>query len=149
MKFEDLQFVRLTQPDQFNLIPRELFEQVETKDPDVIVDNLYKFGPQQLLSNMNFIYVMVDDKSKIKGILWAGVNDFTNNLEVSVWSVDKEYQNSGAGKTSLEFLQDIQKKHKLNKIRFMTTRGKNYIDKYKRVYKKQGLKESDVVILEI
>ena len=117
MKFEDLQFVRLTQPEQFNLIPRELFEQVKKKDPDIIVDNLYKFGPQQLLSNLNFIYVMVDGKSKIKGILWAGVNDFTNNLEVSILSVDKEYQNNGACKISLEFLQEIQKKHDLNKIR--------------------------------
>ena len=149
MKFSDLKFIRLTQPEQFALIPRRLFEQVAEKDPDVIIENLYKFGPMQLTCDTTFLYVMVDGESKIKGVLWAGVNDFSEILEVSFLSVDREYQNSDACKVSLEFLQQIQKKHGLRKIRMMTKRGKNYKDKYERVYKKQGMKESDIVIMEI
>ena len=149
MKFSDLKFVRLTMPEQFDLIPRELFEQVKEKDPDVILENLYKFGPMQLTNDRNFLYVMVDPKQNVKGVLWAGVNDFTEILEVSILSVDKEYQNNGACKTSLEFLQNIQQKLGLRKVRFMTNRDKSYKDKYERVYKKEGLRESDIVILEI
>lgn len=149
MNFSDLKFIRLTHPDLFGFIPQELFEQVKERDPDVIVDNLYKFGPAQLSSPLTFLYVMVDDKYSVKGVLWAGINEFSNNLEVSILSVDKEYQNNGACKVSLEFLQDIQKKHNLNKIRMMTLRGKACTDKYERIYKKIGLKESNVIILEI
>ena len=148
-KFEDLTFIRLTSPDLFGLIPKYLLEQVQKNDPDVIIDNIYKFGPMQLTSNLTFLYVMADDESKIKGVLWAGVNEFSDILEVSMFSVDPEYQNSCACKISLEFLQEIQKKHNLRKIRMMTRRGKNYQDKYERVYKKQGMKESDLVVMEI
>ncbi|KKM00702.1 hypothetical protein LCGC14_1801790 [marine sediment metagenome] len=148
MKFEDLTFIRLTQPDQFRLIPPELFEQVK-EDPDVIVENLYKFGPEQLNSQLTFLYIMVDPEDKTKGVLWAGVNEFTNILEVSILSVDKEYQDGKSPKIVLEFLQKLQKILNLSKIRFMTTRGKNYTDKYKRVYKEIGLKESNILILEI
>ncbi len=148
-KFSDLKFIRLTSPEQFALIPRRLFEQVQEKDPDVILENLYKFGPAQLNSNLTFMYVMVNEASVIKGLLWCGVNEFSENLEVSIWSVDKEYQNSGAYEISLEFLQQIQKQQGLRKIRFMSPRGKNYQDKYERVYKKHGLKQSDVMIMEI
>ncbi len=125
----NLEFIRLSHPDQFKLIPRELFEQVRDNDPDVILENIYKHGPEQLSNADNFIYVMVDDKPSVKGVLWAGINAFSEILEVSILSVDKEHQNNGACKQSLEFLQEIQKEHNLRKVRWMTTRGKNYKDK--------------------
>ncbi len=147
MKFEDLKFERLTHPAMFKFIPRELFEQV--KDPNVNVDNLYKFGPMSLASETTFIYVMFDPANVVKGVLWASINKFTDNLEVSILSVDKEYQGGNACKVTLEFLQDIKKEHHLNKIRLMSPRGKNYQHKYERVYKQLGLKESNVKVMEI
>ncbi len=147
--FNELQFIRLTQPEQFGLIPRYLFEQVQEHDPDVIIENIYKFGPMQLTSSLNFLYVMVDDTTTIKGVMWANINEFSEHLEVNMLSVDKEYQNSDACKVSLEFLQEIQKTHNLRKIRMMTQRGKHYKDKYERVYKKHGMTEAAVIIMEI
>lgn len=149
MNFENLQFVRLTHPDMFRFIPRYLFEQVKDNTPDINIENLYLFGPAQLASEKTFLYIMFDGSNVIKGMLWAAINEFTDNLEVNILSVDNDYQGNSACKTSLDFLQDIKENHKLKKIRMMTTRGKAYTDKYERVYKKAGLKESNVVILEI
>ena len=149
MKFEDLQFIRLTAPEQFKTIPLRLFEQIKEKDSDVIIENLYKFGPAQLNSESNFIYVMVNDRFEIKGVLWAGINEFSENLEVSVLSVDKEYQNSGACEKMFEFLKEIRKEHSLRKIRWMTNRGKSQQRKYEQIYNEIGLKQSDTIIVEM
>ena len=94
MKFSDLKFVRLTQPEQFNLIPPYLFEQI--KSADFKIDRLYQFGPILLASSLTFFYALADKKtSLVKGLLWAEINPFCESIHVHIFSVDKEYQNDG------------------------------------------------------
>ena len=96
MKFSDLKFVRLTQPEQFSLVPRYLFEQVKRKDWDV--EDLYKYGPAFLEGIFNFFYVLAEKEqiqkgyAPVKGVLWATIDPVTKTMCVNIFSIDKEYQ---------------------------------------------------------
>lgn len=141
MKFENLKFIRLTQPDQFKLIPRELFEQV--KGAEFKVDRLYQFGPALLASPLTLFYALADNEtSVIKGVLWASINPFTENLDIHVLSIDKDYQGNGALDGALEFLEKIRTENNLNKLQMTTTRPKVYEEK-------QNWKRSSQIVLEI
>ncbi len=141
MKFSDLKFVRLTQPEQFSLVPRYLFEQA--KDSDFKIDRLYQFGPIVLASPLTFFYVLAEkETSKIKGLLWCEINPFNENLMVYALSVDKEYQGNGTLDETLNFIRTIQKKENLQKIQMATTHPKVYVEKH-------GWSESKKKILEV
>lgn len=123
--FQDLKFVRLTIPDQFGLIPKALFEQV--KGADFKIDRLYQFGPALLASPLTFFYALADkETSLIKGILWAEVNPFNEDVYAHVFSINKEYQDNGdAMGGAIEKLKEIHTKEKLSgKITSSTTRPK-------------------------
>ncbi len=140
MKFEDLKFVRLSQPSHFGLIPRKLFEQV--KGAEFKIEKLYQFGPLLLRSPLTFLYVLVDDESVIKGVLWSEINPFTEKLNVHVLSIDKDYQGNGALDGALRFLDTIKTENALTKLQMTTTRPKVYEGK-------QTWKRSEQIILEI
>lgn len=92
----ELQFVRFTQPALFSLIPRYLFEQVAETDKTLIVENVYKYGPELITSPSTFFYGIISPKdNKIVGILWCMVNVLTNQLVGTYMSLDKEYQWQG------------------------------------------------------
>lgn len=141
MKFSDLKFVRLTQPEQFNLVPRYLFEQV--KSADFKIDRIYQFGSMLLASSLTFFYALADrETSLIKGILWVEVNPFYESLHALLFSIDKEYQNNGAMTGAIEKLKEIYTKEKLTgKITSETTRPK--------ACEKAGWKISNRIIMEI
>ncbi len=149
MKFEDLKFVRLTLPEQFEMVPKYLFEQV--KGSDFKIDRLYQFGPMLLASPLTFLYVLINDESVIKGLLWAEANPLDDQLKVHAFSVDKEYQqnmngdfskNSEALKVTLDFLRQIQEENQLDsKIEIVTLRP--------RAYEKSGWKRSKKILMEI
>lgn len=129
MKFSDLKFVRLTEPEQFGLIPRYLFEQVE--GGEFKIDRLYQFGPLLLSSPLTFLYILADKEqlkkgiATPKGILWAEVNPFYESLNAHIFSIDKEYQCNGAMKDVIEKLKEIYTQEKLTgKITSETTRSK-------------------------
>ncbi|GAI03078.1 unnamed protein product [marine sediment metagenome] len=125
MKFEDLKFVRLTIPSQFALIPRALFEQV--KGGEFKIDRLYQFGPMLLASPLTFFYALADKETAlIKGVLWAEVNPFCEDIYAHIFSIDKKYQNNGdAMGGAIEKLREIRTKEKLSgKITSETTRLK-------------------------
>ncbi len=150
MKFSDLKFIRLTLPEQFNIIPRYLFEQV--KGAEYKVDRLYQFGPLLLASPLTFFYALADkDTSVIKGVLWTEINPLDEQLKVHAFSVDKEYQqnmngdftkDSEALNTTIKFLRKLQEKNKLDsKIEIVTLRP--------HAYEKAGWKRSKKTLLEI
>jgi hypothetical protein len=146
MKFSDLKFVRLTQPEQFSLVPRMLFEQV--KGAEFKIDRLYQFGPMLLASPLTFFYVLAEKEqlekgtAPVKGLLWAEINPLNENLVVHTFSVDKEYQGNGTLNDALDFVRTIQEKENLQKIQIITVHPKVY-------EKKHGWCESKKKIMEI
>lgn len=141
MKFSDLKFVRLTQPEQFSLVPRYLFEQV--KGADFKIDRFYQFGPMLLASPLTFFYALADkETSLIKGILWAEINPLSENLVIHILSVNKEYQGNGTLDKALDFVKTIQEKENLQKIQITTICPKTY-------ERKHGWHKSKKRIMEI
>ncbi len=145
--FDELKFVSINNPGTspeiidmvFRRIPRELFEQV--KDVEFNIDLLYK-APSRFISNVNTrFYVLTDDEDKIKGILWASVNLLTEKIQISILSVEKEYQFGNAIEKTLEFIKSWQNDNEDLTIQIMTTRPT--------AYKKVGFKESKQLIMEI
>lgn len=106
-KFEDLKFVRVTQALLFRQIPKYLFEQI--KDRSFDIDRLYRLSDKIISDLMQLFYVLVDDESKIKGVFWASANIIHNSIDVTVLSIDKEYQFSDAIKRTVEFIDTFQK----------------------------------------
>ena len=146
MTFSDLKFVRLTQPNQFGLIPRYLFEQV--KGFDFNIDRLYQFGPILLASPLTFLYILADKKqlekgSAIpKGILWAEVNPFNEDINAHTFSIDRKYQGNGAIAGVIEKLKEIIRTEKLvGKIIGFTIHPK--------VFERAGMKKSKKIIMEL
>ncbi len=106
-KFEDLEFVRVTQPLLFHNIPRYLFEQV--KDRSFDIDRLYRLSERLLSDPTQLFYVLIDEDKKIKGVFWASANVLDNSIDVVLLSIDKEYQFSDAIEKTLEFIDTFQK----------------------------------------
>ena len=155
MTFSDLKFVRLTQPEQFSLVPRYLFEQI--KGSDFKIDRLYQFGPMLLASPLTFFYILAEKEqlekgyAPAKGILWVEINPLDDQIKIHAFSIDKEYQqnmngdfqhDSEALKTTLDFLRKLQKENNLsNKIEIVTLRP--------RAYQKAGWARSKKILMEI
>ena len=138
-KFTDLKFIRIDKPDLFGLIPRYLFEQV--KDHTFNIDKIYQFAPTFISNPTTRFYVLVDEDSKIKGILWAYVNLLSEKIQVNILSIDKEYQFSDVLKKTLEFIKSWQGEDEDLKIQVVTTEP--------HTYEKAGWKSSEQIIMEI
>ncbi len=106
-KFEDLEFVRVTQPLLFHNIPKQLFEQV--KDRSFDIDRLYRLSERLLSDPTQLFYVLIDEDKKIKGVFWAGANVLENAIDIVLLSIDKEYQFGDALKQTLKFVNTFQK----------------------------------------
>lgn len=143
MNFDELKFVRLTQPEQFSLIPRTLFEQI--KGRNFIIDRIYQFGPIALSNPFTHLYVLAEESTAIiKGFLWAEINPYTEGLSVITFSLDKEYQsaNGKAIKCAKELLDKIAEENKLTgKMEMVTIRPK--------AYEKAGWRKSEKIMMEI
>lgn len=126
--FKNLKFVRLTEPSQFALIPRKLFEQV--KGIRLIVDRVYQFGPGMMQSPTTFLYVLAEiNTALIKGVLWATINPLTDMLNCCFLSVDKEYQSNEAVEETHKLMKSIVESFNLVGIEFVTTRPRAFIKK--------------------
>jgi len=138
--FKNLKFVRLTEPSQFALIPRALFEQV--KDSNLMVDRVYQLAPAMMQSPVMFLFVLAEsDTAIIKGVMWAMINPLTDMLMVHLLSVDKEYQDNEAVEETHKLLKAIIKGFNLRGLEFITIRPLAFIKKY-------GGKQSKKVIIE-
>jgi len=141
MNIDDLHFVRLTQANQFCLIPPELFEQL--KESDYSAERLHQFGPIALTSPLTFLYVLADNKTSIvKGLLWAEVNPLSESLAIHILSVDKEYQGGDTVQTVIDFCRKILEANDLKKIEMITVRPKVYEEKH-------NFKRSNKIIMEL
>ena len=106
-KFEDLEFVRVTQSLLFWMIPPYLFKQI--KDRSFDIDRLYRLSERLLSDPTQLFYVLIDDEKQIKGIFWASANIINNTIDVAVLSIDKQYQFDNAIKKTLDFIDTFQK----------------------------------------
>ena len=84
-----------------------------------------------LASPLKFLYILAEKEqlekgyAPAKGILWAEVNPFNDDIHVHVFSIDKEYQNNGAMAEGIKKVGEIRDIEKLNgKIVTTTTRPK-------------------------
>lgn len=138
-KFDDLKFVRIDKPDLFYLIPRRLFEQV--KEHTFNIDKVYQLAPTFIKNPLTRFYVLADQESVIKGILWAYVNLLSERIQVSILSIDKEYQFDNALEKTLEFIKSWQGKDENLTIEIITSRS--------HAYERNGWKQSKRVLMEI
>ena len=120
-KFEDLEFVRVTQSLLFWMIPPYLFKQI--KDRSFDIDRLYRLSERLLSDPTQLFYVLTDKEKQIKGIFWASANIINNTIDVAVLSIDKQYQFDNAIKKTLDFIDTFQKNAT---IRISTTRTAKY-----------------------
>lgn len=115
-----MKFVRLTEPEQFALIPLYLFEQV--KDRDFSVDRIKQFGPILLASPLTFLYILAEKEqlengyAPAKGVLWLTINPFEETFYIELLSVDKECQSNNGSllQGAVEFIKMLPEYNQLN-----------------------------------
>ncbi len=133
--FNELQFVRITNTEMFWMIPRKLFDDIKDKNYDV--EMLYKMAGQYL-SPTSFMFLLVDEYSKIKGFLWFYLNLLNKKAQVNILTIDPDYQGSKAIQKTAEFIKSLDKDLT---IEIMTSRPK--------AFEKAGFKKSETLIMEI
>ena len=146
-KVEDLKFVRT---QDFNLIPRYLLNQF--KDFEIDADDLYFWGNVAANNPTTLLYVLVDDKHKIKGFLWAVIDVLERVVFVKAYSIDKDYQSGDSIQAAVKVLEEeietINKRTEAKmrpKIKFLTTRPNAFL----KSGEKSGLKVTKQAIMEI
>lgn len=135
-KLDKLEFVRLKIP---RLIPIELIESVKglTYSPDAF----YSYQEQQADNPYNHLFVLIDEKKKIHGYLWAESNMLDNTLFVNTFSIGKEFWGKGKGiDKAIEFLRTLAEKTKAPKVLWITTNEKFFL--------KHGFKRSKLHLME-
>lgn len=141
---KDLRFVRALAPDY---IPRYLIEQI--KQRDYAVDDFYTYQKANclhetkegfLINPLNHLWVLVDSKNNVKGVLWFTVDPLTKNVLIQNYSVDKEYWNQDAVGKLKEHMDEILCKADLQKVLWSTTYPKHSI--------RHGFKRSSSILME-
>ncbi len=109
--------LKVVKINDINLVPRYLLDQVKGRQwqTDQLIPYLDK------ATNLN-LYVLVDGKSIIKGVLLFQPNYIENNIEVIILSVDRQYQFNGIIPNTLEFLRKAKEHYKLKTIKIRTNR---------------------------
>lgn len=133
--FNELQFIRITNADMFWMIPRKLFDDIKDKNYDV--EMLYKMAGQYL-SPTSFMFLLIDEHSKIKGFLWFYLNLLNKKAQVNILTIDPDYQGSKAIQKTAEFIKSLDK---ALTIEIMTSRPK--------AFEKAGFVKSKTLIMEI
>lgn len=83
-----MEFLRLTQPLSFKLIRPELWE---LDDNVLIPERITSLLPKALRGPGTIFYAAIDE-NEVVGFYWAGINAFSNRLQVYALSLDKEHQ---------------------------------------------------------
>lgn len=150
MSENDLQFVRVIDPNIFRVIPRKLFEQIKGYEFDI--GKLIRYGASIATHPLTYMFVLTDAANKIQGILWSRVDVVDEMFEVYLFSVERKYQNSGILAQVLKFMRELQEQQRpilkkafdinlKDKILLVTTKPKGYM--------KLGAVYSKRIILEI
>lgn len=131
-----LAFIRLKVP---RLIPQELIENVKGKT--FTSEQFYRYQEEVRDCEGSFLFVMVDEKKKIKGFLWAELNRMDGSLFVNTLSIVKEFWHKGKLMSIVEeFLLDLQKKLKAPRVFWLTQNPK--------FFEKHNWKRSKNVLME-
>ena len=146
--FADLKFVRVIDPRVFSYIPAKLFEQV--KGYDFSPEQLAKYGASVMTTPGTYLFVLVDERHVMHGVLWTRIDFVDQTLDVFLLSVQKAYQGDSVLPAVLKFLRELQAQERpklakvgvelKKKIRWSTTRPK--------AYEKVGFKRSKLVMME-
>jgi hypothetical protein len=139
--FEELRFLRIVEPINVLLIPKELIEEV--KGRTFTLDQFYRYQTIQIenKNSGNFLYILVDKSHKIKGFLWAEINGMDGSLFINTFSVAKEYWGKGkAIPFVVEFLKELKKKVGAPRVFWISTNEKFFL--------KKGFKKSKNILLE-
>lgn len=102
------------------LIPRRLVDQIKLRDWPV--ERFYALAGA--ISDAGLVYGWVDEKSLVRGFLWANVNPLDMRLHVHLLSVDREYQGRGILSDAVDLCKAIAVNLKLGGI-VAWTRGAN------------------------
>ena len=144
-KTDELRFVRVFTPVH---IPKYLVEQV--RDRDYSPEEFYTFqeaaclrmtkdGPS--LNPLNHLYVLANNDNITKGFLWFSIDPLGKDICIQVFSMDKEYWFNGKSVEKLaDFVKDIRKKAKLNKVYWVTN--------YPKHSERHGFKRSKSILME-
>lgn len=119
----NLEFVRITTLDSFKLIPRHLFEQIDGRS--WTVDRLFKMNPSFIVGGGNCFWVLMNEGSEIKGLLWTVIDVLSEKLNVMAFVVDKDCADESDNEMAIAFLRgfisefnavesDIKLKEKIN-----------------------------------
>jgi hypothetical protein len=118
---KELKFIRITNVDEFSLVPTYLFEQI--KGRSWCVDRLLRMDI--FASNAISFWVLVNNKHETKGFLWTTMDFLSEKINVIAFEIDNEYQSETDIQMALGFLrnniksfntisQDIKLKEKIN-----------------------------------
>lgn len=142
---EELRWVRIFTVDP---LPHYLLDQI--KNRTYSIEEFFKYHQMNLLiqgkdgiilNPFNHLHVLVSPENLVKGFLWMTIDPLTKDIFIQTYSVDKEYWGKGlAVKKVSKYVQDIQKKGKLNKI-FWITRYEKHSMRY-------GFKRSSSILME-
>jgi len=102
----------------FLKIPPHLFK---IKGVNIRVDKIYAFD-YIAQDPYNLLFLLEDEKGKVKGFCWSIINPIDNALHVNILSVEKELYNKGIVKEVYNMLKKIKDKLELDKIEWRTTR---------------------------
>lgn len=152
MEIKELKFVRLTDPSMAGLIPRYLIDQA--KDKDFTTERFYALAPMLIANKLNIIGLFADADNKVKGFMWATINILSEQLYVSVISIDKEYQNCSGDvlqcvfEVIKGFPNDISIKQTIKIAKLKLKETIQLVTKRPKSYERRGWHRADVTIME-
>lgn len=142
---ENLRWIRIFDPVH---IPREYIDQIKQKE--FTTDRFYKFQDGVCLiehelglciNPYNLLFVLVDDSTKVKGVLWMVIDSLANALVINTFSVDKEYWGNGkAIELLIEKAKEVKEQENLERV-YWITRSPKHSEKF-------GFKRSKNVLME-
>lgn len=131
-----LEHTRLKIP---RLIPENLIEAVKFRGFDS--EKFYSYQEDHIGDADNMIVALFDKEKKIKGYLWASIDQSDGALFINTFSVSKEYWGKGkAMDKAIEIIKELVEELKPPSVKWITTNDK--------FFAKHGFKRSREVIME-
>jgi hypothetical protein len=91
-KKTNLTFIKI---DDFNLIPRHLFEQTEGGPPPEGIDAVYTLNALVAKNPFTLLYAIADDDHRVRGFMWARADIIQQQVYIYLLSLDRECQGRG------------------------------------------------------
>lgn len=143
--FRKLKFIRIFDPGH---IPTDLVEQV--RDRKFSVEKFYEYLSIVSVSKtehgiivnpLNLLFVIVNEKTKVVGFLWAIVSPLSQDLIINTFSMNKDYWGKGqAVELISNKCSEILKDSGLNRVYWITN--------YPKHSERYGFKRSKGVLME-